>query len=102
MNIDIIIIPRPIFQKGPDYKSGDIRLVGGSYSWKGRVEIYLYGEWGTISYGNSDSLDAFVVCRQLGYDTRCKLDLQLLFTLFYIIIRKDFNVLKLIVFKAYL
>ena len=93
-----IDIPLPIFQKGPDYRNGDIRLVGGSYSWEGRVEIYLGGEWGTISYGNTDSLDAFVVCRQLGYDTRCKLDFPLLFTL----IRKGFSVLKLIVFKVYL
>ena len=53
-----------------DYRDGDIRLVGGSYSWEGRVEIYLSGIWGTISSANS--LGAQVVCRQLGYDTRCK------------------------------
>ena len=39
---------------GGDYKEGDIHLVGGSYSWQGRVEIYLYGEWGTISYPYTD------------------------------------------------
>ena len=65
------------YSKGSDYKYGDIRLVEGSYNWEGRVEIYLNGEWGTISYGSADSLDAFVVCRQLGYDTRCKLDVAL-------------------------
>ena len=58
---------------GTDYKNGDIRLVGGSYSWQGRVEIYLNGEWGTITHDNTDKMDAHVVCRQLGYDTRCEL-----------------------------
>ena len=37
------------------------------------MEIYLNGEWGTISDESSDSFDARVVCRQLGYDIRCKL-----------------------------
>ena len=57
---------------GGDYREGDIRLVGGVYNWEGRVEIYLYGEWGGISDEQADVRDAHVVCRQLGYDTRCK------------------------------
>ena len=55
-------------------KEGDIRLVGSSdfvdpgriY---GRVEIFLSGVWGTVSDDRTDSLDARVVCRQLGYNT---------------------------------
>ena len=57
---------------GEIYNEGDIRLVGGTYSWQGRVEIYLYGEWGTITHHGATPVDAHVVCRQLGYDTRCK------------------------------
>ena len=57
---------------GEIYHEGDIRLVGGSYSWEGRVEIYLYGVWGTITDDGTDVRDAHVVCRQLGYDTRCE------------------------------
>ena len=66
-----------IYTAGGDYKKGDIHLVGGSYSWEGRVEIYLYGEWGTISYHSANALDAHVVCRQLGYDTTCEIAINL-------------------------
>ena len=48
--------------------------MGGFYSWEGRVEIYLDGVWGTITANSADGEDgAHVVCRQLGYDTHCKL-----------------------------
>ena len=57
--------------EGSGFKSGDVRLVGGSLNWEGRVEIYLNREWGTISSDGADNLNAHVVCRQLGYDTRC-------------------------------
>ena len=36
------------------------------------MEIYLNGEWGTISDDGAGKEDAHVVCRQLGYDTRCE------------------------------
>ena len=60
---------------GSDYREGAIHLVGGFYSWEGRVEIYLDGEWGIIvdSQHYNHRRDAHVVCRQLGYDTRCEL-----------------------------
>ena len=85
---------------GTEYHEGDIRLVGGSYSWEGRVEIFLHREWGAITetyyihnYLPRDSApqasllgvqatpfarSAHVVCRQLGYDTRCE-DIRVLF-----------------------
>lgn len=54
-----------------DDQEGDIRLVGGTYSWEGRVEVYLNGGWGTISATDADKQDAHVVCRQLGFSTQC-------------------------------
>ena len=48
-------------------RDGDIRLVGGSYQWEGRVEIYFSGTWGTITDSDWTSDDAQVVCRKLGH-----------------------------------
>ena len=63
MNIDIL---------GDEVKEGDIRLVGGSYLWHGRVEIFLSGVWGTMTYYGASSYEAEVICRQLGYNTYCE------------------------------
>ena len=50
-----------------DVMEGSVRLVDGSSSHEGRVEICNGGVWGTICSSSWDYREAIVVCRQLGF-----------------------------------
>ena len=51
---------------------GDIRLVGGTTQYNGRVEICWNEVWGTVCDDFWSTFDATVACRQLGFATTGK------------------------------
>ena len=52
--------------------NGAVRLMNGSTSDEGRVEVCVNGEWGTVCDSGWDRREAEVVCRQLGYNPSCE------------------------------
>ncbi|CAC5422954.1 Neurotrypsin,Scavenger receptor cysteine-rich type 1 protein M130,Deleted in malignant brain tumors 1 protein,Coadhesin,Thrombospondin-1,Mucin-like protein,Hemicentin-1,Thrombospondin-2,Scavenger receptor cysteine-rich domain-containing group B protein,Soluble scavenger receptor cysteine-rich domain-containing protein SSC5D [Mytilus coruscus] len=60
------------FAEGLD--DGILRLMDGSHSREGRLEIFHSGIWGSVCDDNFGQPDATVACRQLGF--RCLSDVQ--------------------------
>ena len=50
-------------------RDGALRLVDGQSEHEGRVEVYHFGQWGTVDSYQWDLLDAIVACRQINYST---------------------------------
>jgi hypothetical protein len=46
-----------------------VRLVNGRNSFSGRVEVYAFGQWGTICDDGWSASTAGVICGMLGYQT---------------------------------
>ena len=46
---------------------GALRLVSGTTSLSGRLEIFHNGVWGTICDDQFDDNDGIVACRSMGY-----------------------------------
>ena len=49
-----------------DCTDGDVRLVGGSTKYQGRVEVCVNRAWGTVCGYSWSWNDAKVVCNQIG------------------------------------
>ena len=47
--------------------SGQLRIVKGTYSNQGRLEVYCNRHWGTVCDDSFGVTEATVACRQLGY-----------------------------------
>ena len=56
-----------------DCNDGDVRLVGGSKSTEGTVEVCFDNIWGQITDAGWDSNAAQVICRLLGFSDTGKL-----------------------------
>ena len=64
---------------------GAVRLVGGSGSHEGRVEVCVNQAWGTVCDHFWSNADGNVVCGQLGFLNRGKNNLDFLVEVIFIL-----------------
>jgi deleted-in-malignant-brain-tumors protein 1 len=58
-----------LFHLSAQCDDGSVRLTGGPNIFEGRVELCVDGSWGQVCAMPWISLNAEVVCRQLGHST---------------------------------
>ena len=54
-------------------EDGNVRLVNGTNTTNGRLEVCIKGNWGSVCERHFDDLDAAVVCRELGFPSESEL-----------------------------
>ncbi len=57
-----------ILEPSETCQAGDVRLVGGQIEQEGTVEVCYDGTWGTVCTNSWNNIDAYIVCKTLGYD----------------------------------
>lgn len=48
---------------------GLVRLVWGGGNWEGLVQVCKNGTWGWVCHNSFSTVDARVICNQLGFST---------------------------------
>lgn len=46
---------------------GEVRLFWGAGDWEGNVQVCIDGVWGWVCHNGFSSVDAQIVCHQLGF-----------------------------------